>query len=280
MSTSAASLQIGQRLGAYRIDALLGVGGMGTVYSARDRALRRTVAIKVADRGNAVARRALFQEARIAASLSHPAICSVHEIGCVDDQPFIVMEHIAGEPLSAVIPPGGLPIETALHYARQIVDAVAHAHACGVVHRDLKSANVMIGAGGAVKILDFGLAIRATMSLPDWQTTRLDPRTGAGTVPYMAPELLSGARGGPRSDIWALGVLMYEMLAGVRPFSGLTGYAVAAAILSGPPAPLPAHVGGPVLRIVARCLQKPLDQRFGSAKHLAAALDDVPIARE
>src|SRR5437660_4559900 len=127
-------LRVGQRLGPYRIDGVLGAGGMGVVYRARDRKLRRTVAIKVVDRADAAARRSLLQEARIAASLDHPAICSVHEVGCVGDQPFVVMEHVAGLPLSSVIPSDrGLELEAALHYTIQIVDAVAHAHGRDVV---------------------------------------------------------------------------------------------------------------------------------------------------
>src|SRR5579872_5495119 len=152
-------LRVGQRLGPYRIDGVLGTGGMGVVYRAHDRKLRRTVAIKMVDRADPSKRRALLQEARIAASLDHPGICSVHGVGCAGDQPFVVMEHVAGLPLSAMIPPDrGLAIETVLHYTIQIVGAVAHAHERDVVHCDLKSANVMITRCGAVKILDFGLA--------------------------------------------------------------------------------------------------------------------------
>jgi len=276
--SSTSTLQIGQHLGAYRIDALLGVGGMGTVYSARDGALRRSVAIKIVDRTDDSARHALLREARIAASLSHPAICSVHEVGCVGDQPFIVMERVDGVPLSRVIRHGhGLAIETALNYALQIVDAIAHAHAHGVVHRDLKSANVMIGPGGAVKILDFGLAVH-DLDDPDGETTRTEAPSGAGTIPYMAPEVLCGHRAGPRSDIWAIGVLIHEMLAGSRPFTGATRFELAAAILERPPEPLSASVPYELRRIVARCLEKSADERFSSARQLASALDAVPIS--
>ena len=278
--TSLPSFQAGQRLGVYCIEGLLGVGGMGAVYSARDSLLRRGVAIKVVDRADAVARRALMHEARIAASLSHPGICCVHEVGCVGDQPFIVMERVEGRPLSAVIPRGrGLPIETALHYALQVADAVAHAHARGVVHRDLKSANVMVDADGVVKILDFGLAVSEFASDPDTETTRSESPSGVGTVPYMAPEILRGRRGGPRADVWALGVLIHEMIAGDRPFSGTTKFELAAAILERPPAPLPPHAPACLRRVVGRCLEKVADERFPTARHLAAALDDVPVSR-
>ncbi len=277
MRTTAMGLQIGERLGAYRIDALLGVGGMGAVYAARDRVLRRLVAIKVVDRADAAARRALLREARLAASLAHPAICGVHEIGCIGHRPFIVMEHVEGRPLSSVITPGvGLPVETALHYAMQIVDAVAHAHARHVVHRDLKAANVMVGVNGTVKVLDFGLAIHDADSDVDAETTRTELAAGAGTIPYMAPEILRGRRACPQSDVWALGVLLHEMLAGARPFWGATKYELAAAILGREPAPLPASVPAVLRRVVLRCLEKAPDERFPSARPVAAALDDVP----
>src|SRR5712691_5017849 len=163
-TSSSHRLRVGQRVGQYRIDGVLGEGGMGVVYRARDRKLRRTVAIKVVDRADTAARRSLLQEARIAASLDHPAICAVHEVGCVGDQPFVVMEHVAGLPLSSVIPQGrGLELEAALHY---------------------------------------GLAVRQPVDLDETatETTRSEMPSGAGTVPYMAPELLRGRRADRRSD--------------------------------------------------------------------------------
>ena len=156
-------LAVGQQLGGYRIEALLGAGGMGTVYLAQDNQLGRRVAIKVVDpsRCGRESSRSLLDEARTAAALNHPSICSVHGLGRIGDEPFIVMEHVAGRPLSSVIPDGtGLPIETAIHYAMQIADALAHAHAHGVIHGDIKSANVMVAPDGRAKILDFGLAVR------------------------------------------------------------------------------------------------------------------------
>jgi serine/threonine protein kinase len=183
-------------------------------------------------------------------------------------------------PLSLVIPARhGLPLETVMHYALQMADAVAHAHSRGVVHRDLKSTNVMIGTNGDVKILDFGLAIREPAANAESETTRSESPSGAGTVPYMAPEILCGRRATPQSDIWALGVLLFEMLAGVRPFCGATRYELAAAILDRPPAPLPAQVPASLRRAVARCLEKQACQRFASAHQLAAALDNVPVRR-
>ena len=271
---------IGQDLGPYRIEALLGTGGMGIVYRARHRQLERMVAIKVVDRrrSNAEAGRWLLQEARLAAALNHPCICSVHDIGYVGDQPFIVMEHVEGTLLAALIPAGkGFASETALHYAMQIVDAVAHAHGRGIVHRDLKSSNIMIAPDGRVKLLDFGLAVRSA----DADARELDTTSSrempweAGTVPYMAPELLRGRPADRRSDVWALGVLVHEMLIGRRPFVGTTRYELAAAILGEPVAPLAREAPAAWRRVVARCLMKNPSDRYQGASEVAAALDDL-----
>jgi serine/threonine protein kinase len=274
------TIGIGQDLGPYRIEALLGIGGMGVVYRAHDRELERTVAIKVVDRRRAKPEsgRWLLQEARLAAALSHPCICGVHEVGYVGDQPFIVMEHVEGTLLTALIPAGrGFGSETALHYATQIADAVAHAHGRGIVHRDLKSSNIIIGADGRAKLLDFGLAVRfsdADASEVDTTCSR-DIPSGAGTVPYMAPELLRGRPADRRSDVWALGVLLHEMVTGRRPFTGATRYELAAAILGDPVAPLPREVSAPLRRVVARSLMKNPADRYQCAREVAGALDDL-----
>jgi serine/threonine protein kinase len=271
---------IGQDLGPYRIEALLGTGGMGVVYRAHDRDLERTVAIKVVDRrrANAESGRWLLQEARLAAALSHPCICSVHEVGYLDDQPFIVMEHVEGTLLTALIPAGkGFAAETALHYATQIADAVAHAHGRGIVHRDLKSSNIIIAADGRAKLLDFGLAVRYTEAdASELETTcSREIPSGAGTVPYMSPELLRGRAADRRSDVWALGVLLHEMVTGRRPFTGATRYELAAAILGDAVAPLTRELPAELRRVVTRCLMKNPADRYQSAREVAAALDDL-----
>src|SRR5437867_4214281 len=156
---------IGQNVGPYRIDALLGWGGMGVVYRAWDPGRDRTVAIKLVagKRSNEKTRRLLIEEARTAAELSHPSICTVHEVGHLADQPFIVMEHVDGSTLAALLANGrGLPLDDACRYAAQVIHAVAYAHDCGIVHGDLKSSNIMIARDRRAKILDFGLAIRLT----------------------------------------------------------------------------------------------------------------------
>jgi serine/threonine protein kinase len=273
---------VGQQIGVYRIEALLGTGGMGTVYLAQDDELGRRVAIKVVDsRGSdPESSRSLLDEARTAAALNHPSICSVHGMGRIGAEPFIVMEHVVGQPLSSVIPDGtGLPLETAIHYAMQIADALAHAHAHGVVHGDIKSANVMVAPDGRAKILDFGLAVRPVKVTVagDAPTTRgrRAESSCAGTVAYMAPELLRGRIPSVSSDLWAFGVLFYEMLSGSRPFDGGTAYELAAAVLTYPPIPLPSRVPARLRALVARCLATHPSDRFASATELGTALDDL-----
>lgn len=275
------SFAVGQQVGCYQIEGRLGAGGMGIVYLANDRDLGRRVAIKVVDstRPDASLRRALLEEARAAAALNHPSICSVHGFGRLGNEPFIVMEHVEGKALLAMIPEGiGLPIETALHYAIQIADALVHAHAHGIVHGDLKTGNVMVTPEGRAKILDFGLSVRPPQAAAstDAQTTYShDAPACAGTVAYMAPELLRGRAAGVRSDIWAFGVLCYEMLAGRRPFRGGTAYEIAAGILGDTPNPFPARVPSLLRAIVSRCLSKEPANRYASAAEVGAALDDL-----
>jgi eukaryotic-like serine/threonine-protein kinase len=280
-SPFAETITVGQYVGPYTIEGLLGSGGMGIVYAARDRELGRTVAIKVIDhaRNRARAKELLIHEARVVAALNHPAICSVHEIGYHGDDPFIVMEHVAGTPLSAmIVKNGALQLETALHYAIQIVDAVAYAHQHGIVHGDLKSSNIMVAADGRVKVLDFGLALQtdAAAASADTDTTEAHHSVPEyGTVPYMAPELLRGRRADMRSDIWALGIVSFEMLTGYQPFGGATAFELAAGILFARPKQLPCRVPIRLRAIVSRCLSKRAFERFGSARELAAALDDL-----
>jgi serine/threonine protein kinase len=278
------AFQIGQNVGPYRIEGLLGSGGMGLVYLAHDRGLKRTVAIKVVDpaRHDATALRALVREARLAAALSHPGICGVHEVRHLGQEPLIVMEHVKGAPLSSVIQgTRPLPFETAVHYALQIVDAVGHAHHHEIVHGDLKSSNIMIEPSGRVKILDFGLAVQRTV--PTLTSNPLEGDTTlpavssscAGTVPYMAPELLRGRPADIYSDIWALGIVFFEMLTGSRPFRGHTVYELAAAILANEQMPLSPSLLPAVRRVIGRCLRPYPADRHRSVHDLALALEDL-----
>ena len=276
------TVRIGENLGPYRIEGLPGAGGMGRVYLAQDNELCRTVAINVVDhaRKDPQSLRSRLREARLAASLSHPSICSVHKVGHVGDEPFIVMEHVRGLSLATLLHRmGALPIETAVHYEKQIVDAVAHAHDHEIVHGDLKTSNLMVDPDGRLKILDFGLAVRRVVERTDeadLDTTVIAPPSScAGTVPYMAPELLRGREADVHSDIWAMGVVLFEMLAGFRPFCGATSFELAARILSNEPVPFSALVPQAFRDIIERCLVTCPTERYQTAHDLASALDQA-----
>ena len=268
---------VGETLGHYRIEARLGAGGMGVVYRAQDEKLHRTVAIKVVGGGKVKPedRARLIDEARAASHLTHPNICTVYEVGEADGHAFIVMEFVAGRLLSEIIPPGGLPAETVVRLGAQIADALAHAHDRGVIHRDLKSANVAVNDQGP-KVLDFGIARRTLTSDSDGETRPISPSESKvvfGTLAYVAPEVLLGEQADARSDIWALGVMLWELAAGELPFAGRSEFELTAAILRSPPRAMPAHVP-PILRaIIQRCLAKDPAQRYQRAGEIRAALD-------
>ena len=273
----AASLLSGRVIGHYEIGRLLGSGGMGRVYAARDTELGRDVALKVASFDGEEAQARLRREAQHASRLSHPHICHIYDVGRADGQLFVVMELVPGRSLAEVLREAPLPMASARRYGMEIADALAHAHEHGVTHRDLKSTNVMITPKRGAKVLDFGLARMLGTdqidALSRSQQSLTAEGTIAGTLPYMAPELLRGQRGDQRSDIWALGVLLYEMLAGDRPFAGATGFEISAAILHQQPPALPSTVPAPMRAIVQRCLEKNPDKRYQEAAdvHLALA---------
>jgi serine/threonine protein kinase len=222
------ALQPGATLGPYEILSLIGAGGMGEVYRARDPRLNREVAIKVlpADRvGDEGRRRRFVQEAHAASALNHPHIITIHEIESADGNDFIVMEYVRGKSLDAVIPRQGMRLGDVLRIAIPVAEALAAAHARGIIHRDLKPANVMVGADGAVKVLDFGLA--KLIGREDVQEADLThtadlalsvPGTIAGTAAYMSPEQATGGKVDARSDIFSFGAMLYEMVTGVRAF--------------------------------------------------------------
>ena len=272
----------GRVIGRYEVGRLIGVGGMGEVYAARDLDLRRDVAIKMGTATDADAHARLKREAQHASQLNHPHICTIHEVGIVDGQPFIVMEFVKGERLSDLTSPDGLRVEDTVRYGKQIADALAHAHEHGVIHRDLKSANVVITPEGRAKILDFGLARRlSSQSLKDLSESRKSI-TGegvvSGTLSCIAPEVLRGEQPDERSDIWSLGILLYEMVAGRRPFEGATGFEVSAAILHDPPPPLPERIPEPLQAIITRCLAKNPRERYADAGKVRSALEAAPAS--
>ncbi len=272
------SISAGARLGPYDLQSRLGGGGMGEVWKAYDPKLQRTVAIKVlhvrsdgAQTEDAAGR--ILQEARAASALNHPNICVIYEVGESNGQSFIVMEHVEGKPLSELIPSNGLPLESVIRYGTQIADALAHAHEHGIIHRDLKSANVVMTAESTVKLIDFGIAA----PLPDadgmTRTVEASADGPVGTLAYMAPEVLRGEPATAPSDIWSLGVLLYEMASGTPPFTGTTHTQVVSAIATETPSPLPARIS-PALRTIAqRALAKEIGHRYGTAAEVRAALE-------
>ncbi len=270
----------GRALDHYTVGRLIGAGGMGQVYAAHDTELDRAVALKVVvSGGSAAAQLALRGEAQRASQLNHPNICTVHEVGTFEGQAYIVMEYVEGGPLSERIGSEALPLETMLRYGIQIADALAHAHEQGIVHRDLKSANVVVTPDGRAKVLDFGLAhaVSADHAHETAQTHTVSAGGApmAGTLACMAPELLRGGNAGARSDIWALGVVLYEMASGQRPFDGDTSFELSAAILDAPPAALPARIPASLQTVIRRCLAKDPHGRYGQAIEVRSALEAV-----
>lgn len=277
---------IGSVLGHYRILAKLGEGGMGVVYRARDEVLHRDVAVKVVSQAAAPgvsSRDLLLHEARASSALSHPNICTIYEVGEALGDLYIVMELVEGRPLSAMISPTGLAVEPVLRYGVQIAGALAHAHGRGIVHRDMKSSNLMVTPEGLVKILDFGLARRVATGTPEAQKTETfgafqSGDTISGTLMYMPPEVLRGEEADARGDIWALGVVLYEAAAGQLPFGGRTSFEISSAIMHELPAALPAHVPPGLWAVIQKCLAKELTQRYKQASEVQAALEAVQSA--
>ena len=277
----------GSRLGPYEVLAPLGAGGMGEVYRARDPRLGREVAIKVlpvsfckdADR-----LRRFRKEARAAGALNHPNILAIYDVGTHAGSPYLVSELLEGETLHWELLSGGLSTRRALDYAAQISHALAAAHERGIVHRDLKPENVFVMRDGRLKILDFGLAKlvhnqdgSGAASLPT-ATAGTEPGAVLGTLGYMSPELVRGRPADPRSDIFSVGAILYEMLSGKRAFHGDSAADTMSAILRDEPPDLTRS--GPKIspgleRIVRHCLEKNPEQRFQSALDLAFDLETL-----
>jgi eukaryotic-like serine/threonine-protein kinase len=283
--TPSAALPTGSLLGPYRIDSLLGAGGMGEVYKARDTRLNRTVAIKVLPAvfvHDAELRLRFEREAQAIAALHHPHICVLHDIGNQDGVEFLVMEHLEGETIDRRLKSGPMPLDRALDHAIEIADALDSAHRAGIVHRDLKPGNIMLTRDGA-KLLDFGLAkfgvgaaaMAQATGLPTTPRTLTAEGTIVGTFQYITPEQLEGKEADRRSDLFAFGALLYEMVTGRRAFIGESRSNLIAAILRDQPPPLLATlpVAPPALDLVVRgCLAKDPDERLQSAHDVAMQL--------
>jgi hypothetical protein len=277
------SLARGAQIGPYEILALLGAGGMGEVYRARDPRLDRAVAVKVlrSPHGASPAQLERFQrEARSLARISHPHICTLHDVGEHDGVAFLVMELLEGETLAERLDRGAIPLDQALVVAVQIAEALNALHKKGIVHRDLKPGNVMLTAGGA-KLLDFGLAklrdaeYGESAQQPTKSLTLTDHGSVLGTLPYMAPEQIEGHEVDARTDIFSFGVLLYEMIAGRRPFAGNTRASLIAAIVGAePPSLASLQPGTPhsLERLIDRCLAKEVELRWQTARDVATEL--------
>src|SRR5208283_3438142 len=279
------ALTTGTKLGPYEIESPLGAGGMGEVYRARDARLGRTVAIKILPAhlsSNAEAKQRLEREARAISSLNHPNICTLYDVGHQDGADFLVMEYLEGETLADRLAKGPLPPEQVLKYGIEICEGLERAHRGGVTHRDLKPGNIMLTKTGA-KLMDFGLAKAATAGVPPSSSLTAtlsgpsadQPLTAhgmvVGTFQYMSPEQVEGKEADARSDIFALGAVLYEMATGKRAFTGKTQASIVAAILASEPQPISVvqPMSPPALdRVVKVCLAKDPDERFQTVHDL------------
>src|ERR1700746_3095465 len=280
------SLTSGTKLGPYEIQSPLGAGGMGEVYRARDSRLERDVAIKVLPArlaSDPSLSQRLEREAKAVSKLSHPHICTLHDIGHQDGMDFLVMEYLEGETLEQRLSRGPLPADQTLRYAAQIADALAKAHKLGITYRDLKPANVMLTKSGA-KLMDFGLAKQSgavTLATALTEMTQEQAKLTSegmivGTFQYMAPEQLEGKEADARTDIFAFGELIHEMVTGKPAFSGKSRASLIAAILTVDPPPITQlQPITPVAleHVVKKCLAKDPDERWQSASDLAGELN-------
>lgn len=282
------TLIAGTKLGPYEIVAPLGAGGMGEVFRAKDTRLGRDVAIKVLPETfarDADRLRRFEQEARAVAALNHPNILAIHDIGEFNGAPFLVSELLEGRSLREELNSGALPTRRSVEYATQIAQGLAAAHEKGIVHRDLKPENVFVTHDGRLKILDFGLAKLAKLQAAADEDATLgsaaqetSPGMVLGTVGYMSPEQVKGEPADARSDIFALGSILYEMLSGQRAFRRDTSAETMTAILKEDPpeiSTLSKPIAPALERIVRRCIEKKPQQRFQSARDLAFSLEGL-----
>ena len=285
-STLQITLTPGAKLGDYEVRGLLGSGGMGEVYRARDTRLGREVAIKVYPRfcrTIADRLRRFEQEARAVAALNHPNILAVFQMGTYEGAPYLVSELLEGETLRESLRSGALPVRKAVEYAAQVSRGLVAAHQKGIVHRDLKPENIFVTRDGRVKILDFGLAKlthpgEAVLPADATLTAQTEPGVVMGTMGYMSPEQVKGLAVDHRTDLFSLGAILCEMLTGKQAFQKPTSAEVMAAILHEDPPDLSQmnpKVPPALQRLVHRCLEKDSQQRFQSASDLAFALEEL-----
>ena len=249
---------------------MIGAGGMGEVYRAYDTTLRRPLAIKVLREGNRNGPdHRLLREAQSASALNHAAICTVYEIGAEQGSAFIAMEYVDGESLAAKIARGPLDVGDVVRWGMDIADALSHAHERGVIHRDLKAANVIVSTSGRPKIVDFGLAHRLEAQIATASTVGIATAAdlSAGTPYAMAPEQVRATTVDRRTDIWALGILLYEMVSGRQPFTGHSVAELMASIMRDPPAPLRlTPAAEPIRTVIETCLAKDSRQSLSARR--------------
>jgi len=261
---------VGKVISHYKILEKLGEGGMGVVYKAQDLKLDRTVALKFLPQNLSAseAEQARFlQEARAASALNHPHICAIHTLGEHEGQQFIDMEFVEGKTLREMLPVGS--VKDAIAYAIQIGEALQEAHGKGIVHRDVKADNIMVGARNEVKVMDFGLAkLKGALKLTRTSST-------AGTLAYMAPEQIQGGTADARGDIFSFGVVLYEMLTGHLPFRGEHEGAMVYSILNEEPQPIQAYlpeVPSELIHVVGRALEKDPGERYQTVQEMVIDL--------
>jgi eukaryotic-like serine/threonine-protein kinase len=273
-------------IGGYRVISRLGAGGMGEVFLAEDERLQRQVAIKrilPSSGADEHAGRRLLTEARAAGKLDHPNICSVYEVGDDNGAPFIVMPVVEGATLAAKLQSGPMPIAEAVSIAVQVADALAAAHGQGILHRDIKPPNLMIGARSHVRVMDFGLAAIAGPASAETVSRLTLPGSMMGTIAYMSPEQARGEYVDARSDLFSLGVVLYEMVCGCRPFERANAVDELAALLTEPPPPLTTlrpDAPPELQRIISKSLQKSRDDRYQTAADLQVDLRNLQRALE
>ncbi len=273
-----------ENIGPYQVIRSLGAGAMGHVYLAHDKRLKRSVAVKLLSFYDVAEEERVHRfrrEALAASALNHPNILTIYEIGEAEGHNFIATEYVAGQTLLALISQGNLSVLTAVDIGIQMAKALSAAHAAGIVHRDIKPANIMVRADGLVKVLDFGIAKYSQPDDKDQEEESLlltSPGTVIGTASYMSPEQARGNAVDARTDIWSLGVILYEMLAGRRPFEGSSAMEVIAAVIERHPLTFFQHslnVPDSLERIVFKCLQKDRASRYASANDVQADLSDL-----
>jgi len=267
----------GSMRGPYRLAQRVGAGGMGEVYEARDTRSGRRVAIKVLTDSGAHAARRLTREGHHALELDHPNICEVYEVGEDETGAFIAMEFIDGSVVSDAVPEEGFDPAVATELALQLAAAVGHAHERGIIHRDLKRANLMLTLDGRLKVLDFGLARRLPANVESAisaasAVSLTEVGVIAGTLHYLAPEVLRGERADARTDVWAFGIVLHELLTGGQPFQGRTPFELTSAVLREVPTPLPSHVPVGLRTIRDNCLAKDPAERYQNGGEIVEAV--------